>query len=354
MPRDTRRTLQDVADAAGLSLAATSYALRGTRGSAATIERVQALADQLGYRVDPIARALASGRTGTVGISGSLRDLWQQDLSVQLTRALRTLDKDATIADADADPRAERRVVERFAAQRVDGALVSPVDPSADYWRLLAPSTAVVSLGDALTGRPGSGAVLFDNRFGIASVLDHLYGLGHRRVALLTPSLPTTPGRPSELLAVELAAPLGVDLLVVPTPASPAGAAEAAAGLLSGADRPTAVFCLSDSLAFGVYRAAADLGLRIPGDVSVVGFDDHQLAALVAPALTTVSWDEDAIVAAAVRQLLALEGRGEDGPAPEPVVFRPHLVVRRSTAAPQPGTDHPARSRSTTASTSRP
>ncbi|MEW1956183.1 LacI family DNA-binding transcriptional regulator [Kineococcus sp. NPDC059986] len=328
MPKDARRTLQDVADAAGLSLAATSYALRGTRGSAATIERVQTLASELGYRVDPIARALASGRTGTVGVSGSLRDLWQQDLSVMLTRALRTVDRDASIADADADPVVERRVLERFAAQRVDGVLASPVDPSAEHWQLLDASTAVVSIGDALTARPGSGAVLFDNRHGVREVLQHLRDRGHRRVALLTPSLPTTPGRPSELLAVELAAPLGLDLVVVPAPAGPTGATAAAAAVLDTADRPSAVFCLSDSLAFGVYRAAADLGLRVPQDVAVAGFDDHQLAALVAPGLTTVSWDEDAIVASAVEQLLALQ---ENGEAPDPVTFRPHLVVRGST-----------------------
>jgi LacI family transcriptional regulator len=328
VPKDARRTLQDVADAAGLSLAATSYALRGTRGSAATIERVQTLASELGYRVDPIARALASGRTGTVGVSGSLRDLWQQDLSVMLTRALRTVDRDASIADADADPVVERRVLERFAAQRVDGVLASPVDPSAEHWQLLDASTAVVSIGDALTARPGSGAVLFDNRHGVREVLHHLRDRGHRRVALLTPSLPTTPGRPSELLAVELAAPLGLDLVVVPAPAGPTGATAAAAAVLDAADRPSAVFCLSDSLAFGVYRAAADLGLRVPQDVAVAGFDDHQLAALVAPGLTTVSWDEDAIVASAVEQLLALQ---ENGEAPDPVTFRPHLVVRGST-----------------------
>jgi LacI family transcriptional regulator len=328
VPKDARRTLQDVADAAGLSLAATSYALRGTRGSAATIERVQTLASELGYRVDPIARALASGRTGTVGVSGSLRDLWQQDLSVMLTRALRTVDRDASIADADADPVVERRVLERFAAQRVDGVLASPVDPSAEHWQLLDASTAVVSIGDALTARPGSGAVLFDNRHGVREVLHHLRDRGHRRVALLTPSLPTTPGRPSELLAVELAAPLGLDLVVVPAPAGPTGATAAAAAVLDTADRPSAVFCLSDSLAFGVYRAAADLGLRVPQDVAVAGFDDHQLAALVAPGLTTVSWDEDAIVASAVEQLLALQ---ENGEAPDPVTFRPHLVVRGST-----------------------
>ncbi len=109
---------------------------------------------------------------------------------------------------------------------------------------------------------------------------------------------------------MDLAAPLGVDLVVVPAPANPEGATAAAAGVLAAADRPSAVFCLSDSLAFGVYRAAADLRLRVPDDVSVVGFDDHQLAALVDPALTTVSWDEDAIVAAAVEQLLALQEHG--------------------------------------------
>ncbi|WP_238547290.1 LacI family DNA-binding transcriptional regulator [Actinoplanes friuliensis] len=191
-----RRTLQDLATTAGLSLAATSYALRGVRGSPATIERVRALAEELGYTVDPIARALASGRTGSVGVSGSLRDLWQQDLSVLLTRALRRRGKYATIADADADPEQERLIVEQFAAQRVDGALVSPVDPSAGYWRLLGPEVAVVSIGDALTGRPGSGSVVFDNQHGVETALTHLAGLGHRRVGLLAPSLPSTPAAP--------------------------------------------------------------------------------------------------------------------------------------------------------------
>ncbi|MGI4893965.1 MAG: LacI family DNA-binding transcriptional regulator [Janthinobacterium lividum] len=328
MPKDARRTLQDVADAAGLSLAATSYALRGAKGSAATIERVQALATELGYRVDPIARALASGRTGTVGISGSLRDLWQQDLSVMLTRALRTADRDATIADADADPALERRVVERFATQRVDGVLVCPVDPSAQYWRALDERTAVVSIGDALPNRPGTGAVLFDNRFGVRSALSHLRDLGHTRVALLTPSLPSTPGRPSQLLAVELAAPLGIDLLVISAPASTARSVQTAHELLSIENPPTAVFCLSDSLAFGVYQAAAGLGLRVPQDVCVVGYDDHQLAGLVSPGLTTMAWDEEAIVAAAVAQLLVLDAGGT---TPDPVSFRPHLVERGST-----------------------
>ncbi|MET3421812.1 LacI family transcriptional regulator [Actinoplanes tereljensis] len=321
-----RRTLQDLADAAGLSLAATSYALRGVRGSPATIARVREIAAELGYTVDPIARALASGRTGSVGVSGSLRDLWQQDFSVLLTRALRRQGRYATIADADADPALERLIVEQFAAQRVDGALVSPVDPTAGYWRLLGPEVAVVAIGDALTARPGSGSVLFDNRYGVETALAHLAGLGHHRVGLLAPALPSTPGRPAQVLAASVAAALGIELVEISAPAATADAVEAATALLTAADRPTAVFCLSDSLAFAVYRAARDVGLRLPDDLSVVGYDDHQLAGLVDPGLTTMAWDEDAIVEAAISQL---EGAVDGIP-----MFRPELVVRGSTGVP--------------------
>ncbi|GIE07018.1 LacI family transcriptional regulator [Paractinoplanes durhamensis] len=319
--------MQDLADAAGLSLAATSYALRGIRGSAATIARVRELAGELGYTVDPIARALASGRTGSVGVSGSLRDLWQQDFSVLLTRALRRQGRYATIADADADPEQERLIVEQFAAQRVDGALVSPVDPTADYWRLLGPEVAVVAIGDALTARPGSGSVLFDNRYGVQTALAHLADLGHQRIGLLAPALPSTPGRPAQVLAASVAATIGVTLVEIAAPAATAEAVEVAAALLAGPARPTAVFCLSDSLAFAVYRAARDVGLRLPDDLSVVGYDDHQLAALVDPGLTTMAWDEDAIVEAAVSQL---EGSIDGVPT-----FRPDLIVRGSTSPPR-------------------
>jgi LacI family transcriptional regulator len=318
--------LQDLANAVGLSLAATSYALRGVRGSPETIHRVRRKADELGYTVDPIARALASGRTGSIGVSGSLRDLWQQDFSVLLTRALRRQGRYATIADADADPEQERLIVEQFVAQRVDGALVSPVDPTASYWRRLGPEVAVVAIGDALTTRPGSGSVLFDNRYGVEAALAHLARLGHHRIGLLAPTLPSTPGRPAQVLAAEVATRLGIDLIESSAPAATADAIQVAAALLTGAGRPTGVLCLSDSLAFAVYRAAREAGLRLPEDLSVVGYDDHQLAALVDPALTTMAWDEDAMVEAALGQLA--------GPADPAPLFRPELIVRGSTTHP--------------------
>lgn len=325
-----RKTLQDIADAAGLSKAATSYALRGIRGSEQTRALVRGIADDFGYSADPIARALANGRSGNVAIVGSLRDMWRQGLAVMLSEALRVNGLASLIADVDGSPEREQEVLRMLAAQRVDGAVVLPADPSADYWAEVPAHLRVVSIGDALPALPESGCVLFDNEHGVGTALEHLAGLGHRYVGLLAPSLPTTPGRPAELLAQTLGRSMGMDVRVSSSPATVHGAAGAARGLLSTAPRPTALFCLSDSIAFGAYRAARGLGLGVPDEVSILGFDDSELASLVSPELTTFGWDEQAIVDAAVRSLTVPQGVA----ASETVMFRPEFILRGSTAAP--------------------
>jgi LacI family transcriptional regulator len=334
-----RKTLQDIADAAGLSKAATSYALRGIRGSEKTRAKVNAIADELGYTVDPIARALANGRSDTVAIIGSLRDMWRQGLTVMLSSALRERELASSIADVDASPRLEEEVLRSLAAQRVDGIIVLPADPSAAYWADVPEDIHLVSIGDAIPARPDARCVLFDNRYGVGTALTHLAELGHRSVGLLTSSLPTTPGRPAELLAQTLGASLGVTVTVSSSPASVGGAAQAATRLLSASPRPTALFCLSDAIAFGAYRAARDLGLSVPEDVSILGYDDSELASLVQPELTTFGWDEQAIVDAA---LAGLNLSDEDAAPNEPVMFRPEFIQRGSTAPP-PGSPAPIR-----------
>src|SRR5205814_8090977 len=160
-----RVTIREVADAAGLSPAAVSYALRGIQVSEETQERVRKVASELGYEANPIARALASGRTGMVGILGpSLEDLWQQRLVAEAGRALLAHDRYALILDAGGDPLRQRTLATQLRDQQVDGLILSPVDPSDAFWTDLADSLAVVSIGDALPGRSAAGAVRFDNR----------------------------------------------------------------------------------------------------------------------------------------------------------------------------------------------
>jgi LacI family transcriptional regulator len=330
-----RVTIKDVAAATGLSPAAVSYAMRGVQTSPETQERVRQAAEELGYTGNAVARALARGRTGLVGVlSGSLQDLSEQRFIETLGRQLGRHDLHMVVADARGEPDRERMLARQLADQLVDGLVISPLDPSSGSWAEIGEALPIVTVGDALAG-PTVGEVLFDNRSGVGTVLEHLHALGHRRIAVLTPSRPSTPDRPAERVVAEKCAALGMEATVVNTRHSMEEATEAAATLLARDPRPTAVFCLSDSIACGVYAAAAGCGLEIPRDLSVAGYDDHPIARVVAPPLTSVDWGlADVATAAAGLLAAAVEGRPRARSRAR-VRVSPALVERASTAAPQ-------------------
>ncbi|WP_231509333.1 LacI family DNA-binding transcriptional regulator [Streptosporangium roseum] len=293
-----------MAKATGLSPASVSYALRGMQVSEETIERVRRVAAELGYEADPIARALASGRTGMIGLlCGSLEDLWQQALAVGIGRALKDNDRYALILDATGDPSRERTLARQLRDQRVDALIVQPVDPAAPLWAELCESLPVVSIGDSLAGARTAGEVVFDNRAGVTLALEHMRDRGHRRIAVLTPTRASTPDRPADVHVLAETERLGLDIEVVTAPQALAAATDVARRMLAGGHR--AFFCFADSIAYGVYAASAEQGLRIPADVSVMGYDDHPMSGLLSPGLTTVDWDIDGIVRAAVRLVVA-------------------------------------------------
>ena len=330
-----RATIREVAEATGLSPAAVSYALRGIQTSPETQERVRRAAAELGYNVDRIARALASGRTGTVGLLfGSLEDLWQQLLGVGLGSALLARDNYALLVDAAGDPERQLRLAAQLCEQRVDGLIVQPLDPSDERWEGLAQSLPIVSIGDALPGGGAAGEVLYDNRAGVALSLAHLHKLGHRRIGVLTPTQPSTPDRPADIAVTAEAERLGLDVSIISSPPVLAEATEAAREVLSKTDRPTALFCFADSIAYGAYAAARELGLRIPDELSVSGYDGHPMSALLTPALTTMDWNVDRIVRAAVRTILSAI---EQKPYRRRTVQPPRLRERGSTGPPEAG-----------------
>lgn len=328
MPHSRRRvTIRELARVTGLSPAAVSYALRGVHTSAETQERVRRVADELGYRAHPIARALAGGRTGTVGLlCGSLADFWQQELAVRIGRALLAEGRYAIILDAADDPERELDLAGRLLGQQVDGMIVQAVDPSAPAWAELAAELPLVSIGDALAGNP-HGEVVFDNRAGVTLALEHLHGLGHRRIGVFTSTLEHTPDRPADVHVRAEARRLGLSVEVAVTRSALPEATVAARELLVRRDRPSAVFCFSDSIAYGVYVAAGQLGLGVPDDLSVCGYDAHALSVLPTPPLTTVDWDLPGVADEAVALMVAaIEER-----SPGRVVRSPVLCARQST-----------------------
>ena len=326
-----RTTIRELADYTGLSPAAVSYALRGMQVSAETERRVREAADELGYEADPIARALAGGGTAMVGLLvGSLGDFWNQELVRAVQRQLYGAARTTLVADADGEPARELELAERLVAQRVDGLVVVPIGPASGGWAAIARQVATVTIGDALPGVSPAGEVVFDYDLGVQQSLQHFSALGHRRITVLSWAVGTSPEREAERAVAGSAEALGLECRVVPCAYSLNGSRPLALELLTGDDRPTAILCMSDSIAYGVYAACTELKLSIPGDVAVAGFGDHPMSGLLSPPLTSTIWDVEQVAQRATSFLL--EAMAADGPQDTlREVVAPVLVTRPST-----------------------
>ena len=242
-----------------------SYALRGLQVSPETQARVQAAAEELGFRTDPIARALRGGATRSVGmVVGSLADLYLQELVAAVQRHLRAGERQLLIADADGDPGIEVELALGLADRRVDALIVSPIGPFAAGWADVAKAVPTVSIGERMPGAAIAGQVLFDHESAVRAVLEHLAERGHRRIGVLSWAIERAPARTAEQAVLEWSRRLGLETQLHACEYSLNGAQPLARDLLSGAERPTAIFALSDSVALGVYAACRELGLRIP------------------------------------------------------------------------------------------
>src|SRR5215210_871585 len=326
-----RTTIRELAEYTGLSPAAVSYALRGKQVSAETERRVREAAEELGYEADPIARALAGGATAVVGLLvGSLSDFWNQELVRAVQRELYGAARSTLVADADGEPARELELAQRLVDQRVDGLVVVPIGPASGGWTAIARQVSTVTIGDALRGVAPAGEVVFDNERGVQESLRHLSALGHRRVTVLSWAVESSPGRDAEHAVAGSAAALGLDCRVVPCAYSLNGSRPLAVELLASDERPTAILCMSDSIAYGVYAACAELGLAIPGDVAVAGFGDHPISRLLSPPLTSTAWDIDRVAELGTAFLLqAISAEGPQATLRD--VVAPVLVARQST-----------------------
>lgn len=327
-----RPTLKDIATETGLSMTAVSYALRGLHGTAETQQRVLEAADRLGYSADPIARALASGRSGSVGVlCASLEDLWQQRLAAALGRELLAPDRNAWIIDSAGDAERQLQLAQHLVDHRADAVVVIPIDPAAKAWAKIAREVPVIAIGDALPAAKAKSEVLFDNESGISTALRTLADAGHKSVAVLSPSRRVEIDRPAEEIALRIASSLKLELQVVPCPHDLTGATEVASTLLTSSRRPTGILALADSMAFGVYAACKELGIGIPGDLSLLGYDDQPMSQLLNPPLSTFHWPLDDLVADVVERVTSAIDTNR---RVRRTTVEPTLVRRESVAAP--------------------
>lgn len=341
-------TLQSIADQVGVSRMTVSNAFsRPDQLSAELRARILAAADDLGYvGPDPAARALARGRTGSVGLllTDELGEAFQDAVATEfLTSVADALTGEGLALTLLTSGRASRTPTDFVPARDVamDGAIVYICDPaSPDIAWLERRGLPLVSVDRDPS--PTAPSVNVDDREGARAAGRHVVELGHRRVGILTLSSTfevdgtLTENRPARERMVgwrDALAAAGIEPEVRAAQYQPPGSAhEAARDLLDRPDRPTAVLCFSDAFALATIRVAESLGLRVPEDLSVVGYDDSPLAGTSQPPLTTVHQEVGTKGQAAVRALMTLM---RDEPAEvERVVLPTSLVVRESTAPP--------------------
>ena len=329
--------IDDVAQAAGVSTATVSRALRDLPGvSESTRARVLEVARGLGYAPSASAASLASGRTRTIGVlTPWIRRWFHGSVTEGIERTLRAEGFDALLYSFERAHEAERNRLDPFVLRRrVDAVLVvgMPVDPTEEAI-LDGLGVPVVFIS---AGPPGRVTVRIDDDGAARVAMDHLLGLGHRRIALLTAAgEEQTPWSPPALRqrAYEEAldaAGLVVDRqLQVPGDFGQADARERMAQLLQARPDVTAVFAISDDMAFGVLQAARDVGRSVPGDLSVIGIDGHDMSDLVN--LTTVRQDAAELGAAGAALVLEML---TGAPVAEEMIFPVELVVRGTTGPP--------------------
>jgi len=333
-------TLRDVAGAAGVSIATVSRVLTGARPSApATRARVLAAAAELDYRPSGPARALKLRRSRTLGLL--VTDI-ENPYFPEIVRAVEDAAHERGFAvllcNATDDPRRELAYINLLLERRVDGIIVAASRVGARHAALLARAPVPVVLVNSEAPRSGLPAITSDNRGGARLAAEHLLALGHRRIGHITAPR-TNAAAAARLSGVRDAlrrAGLPPELLeIAEGDGRVAGGERAMSELLARRAVPTAVVCYNDLTAIGAMRAVARAGRSVPGDISLVGFDDIELAQWTDPPLTTVAQPKRDMGAWAFARLAGSDD-GASHPSQAGTVRLPtSLVIRSSTAPPR-------------------
>jgi LacI family transcriptional regulator len=331
-------TIRDIAELAGVSIATVSRAVNGRDDvSEETRTLVQRIAREHGYTASRDARGLSTGRTGLIGVTlPMIQPTYFSSIVASMAAALDAHDMRIVLCPTLHQHDREISLIQRLMHGTTDGALLVLPEESAGELRALTRQGyryVVVDPGE----QPDEDipAVSAAHSVGAVQAVQHLLGLGHRRIAVITG--PRGRMATQERLRGYHAALGGAGVkpdprLVAESNFKIQGGFDATSRLLTQRDRPTAIFAFNDDMAIGAMRAARTLGLRVPEDVSIVGFDDSHEAQFVEPGLTTVRQPLAEMGQMAVRLLLRLLGNET-----LPTVHHelPTTLVIRSSTAPR-------------------
>lgn len=334
----TKPTMRDVAALAGVDPSTVSRALApGTRHmiSQETVDRVERAADELRYRPNALARGLRTQSSRTIGILvPDLTNPFFPPIVRGLEDALAERGYTLIVVNTDNDSGREAAALGKLAVQQVDGLVLATAeleDGQVDGVALNVPSVYV----NRRSSVSGLSSVVPHDDAAVREVVDHLVGLGHVAIAHVAGPQSLSTGYDRRVAFERACAEAGVGSAVVEVAEGfrrEAGAS-ACRRVLARHDAVTAIFAANDLLALGCLESISRAGLSVPGDVSVVGYNDMPLVDLVDPPLTTVRVPQYEMGREAARLLLE-ELRGDSALQGRSVQLPAHLVVRSSTGPP--------------------
>jgi LacI family transcriptional regulator len=330
--------MKDVAERAGVSVATVSRVVNQNGYVSAELqERVQSVMHALRYHPSALARSLRRRETLTIGLQlPELDHPFFSRLAFIISKILFEHGYRMLIASSEENAAQERQTIDMMVSQRVDGAIVVPVSGSQNVRLFVEQNVPIVLLDRDVPGLLAH-RVFTDNHHGGFVAAQHVLAQGHRDVTIISPPEMVTSLNQRIEGVREACAAFGITPELIRLPAgakhdSYEQGRQVAHQLLQRNARPTAVLALNDVIAVSAMRAAYDLGLNVPSDLSVVGYDDIPLARQVQPALTTMAQPVDAMGQQAVEILLHVLNEPEV--ALQSCTLQSTLVVRESTQLP--------------------
>ncbi|MDF1488068.1 LacI family DNA-binding transcriptional regulator [Tessaracoccus caeni] len=326
-------TMMDVAKAAGVSRALVSIVMRGAPGASdQTRAHVLAAAANLGYVPDARAQALRQRGKPSIGVVFQPSQAFQAAIVDRIYAATRDTDY-SVVLSATTETHGQSAALESLIGYRCGSLIALGTDLTAERLAPIAKRLPLIVVAWLLEAE-GVECVASDDDGGLTQAVGHLVSLGHRRITFLeSPSAGGNAERLRGYLTAMAAHGLEEEIDVVPAGSLEEGGAMAAAILLERPELPTAIIGFNDNCAAGVQDLFVRKGVRIPEDVSLVGFDDSEIAQVSYRQLTTVRQDIDALAHVAVNRAIdRMFGRPGDGPPP---VIPTSLTLRRTTAPPR-------------------
>jgi DNA-binding LacI/PurR family transcriptional regulator len=334
--KSRRPTMADVAARAGVSRTLVSFILDGKPGaSEETRKRVMAIAEEIGYRHDSAARLLALGRSRTLGVLTDVRQLFQAELVTSIYPAAESLGYDVLLSANLAD-RDESVPIDALLSHRCGSLILLGPRSDMDALRRLARRVPVVVVGRRLSSsEPGLDltTVRTNDVKGMRQAVDYLVELGHNKIHHVDGG--TDPGSADRRNAYRAAMRhhgLADHAKVIPGRHTEQAGATAARAILAEPQLPTAVLAGNDRCALGLLDVFTRAGIDVPGELSLIGYDDSRLSDNPRIDLTTVHQDAAGLAQQSVR--LAAELLEQKRSGPEDVVLEPKLVIRGTTAPP--------------------